>query len=269
MCPGWRGTKRAGSENLAPVLRAAGFAVLAFDIRGHGDSDGPRQQMFPCEIVADIRSAVAFLSSVDGIDPRRLATIGMLTGAACALEAASEDTRIAAVVAIFPFGDGRRWMRSRQRATEWADFVRRVDADAVRRAVTGETELVEPDEILVRDAKSLRRESAETRASGARPRRLGLASAGAILAFRPEDHVHRIAPRGVMLVAIEGDSLAPLGEAERLYTRLGEPKRLRVVSGIDHYEIYSPDQLRPITQEIVWFLRDVLPAQAKLAHAPK
>jgi len=258
-CAGWGGTKDRSLPEFASRLTGHGFAVLRFDYRGYGLSEGSANRLHPLEQTADIRSAVGFLRGHPRIDPSRIAVLSVLTGAAAALQAASEDRAIRAVVGFFPFGDGERWLRSLRRTWEWREFVARLEADRAARAISGVSELVDPNEILLRDAHGIEREARSREASPARRDwKLGLDSADAIMAFRPEDHLARIAPRAVMFVAVENDSMAALEDVTTLYGRLPSPKRILVLSGIRHHDIYQPERLTRIMNDVCAFLDESL-----------
>jgi pimeloyl-ACP methyl ester carboxylesterase len=252
---GWGGTKDRGLVQFATRFATAGFAALAFDYRGYGESEGAKNRLFPIEQSADIRAAVAFLRQQDGIDPGRVSVLGVLTSGAAALQAASEDPGISAVVGFFPFGNGETWMQAQRRNGGWSEFVRRIEEDRVHRAVDGTTKMVDPNEILIRDPEGIEREERSRAGSPARRAwRLGLDSADAILSFKPEDHLHRISPRPVMIVAVRNDTLMPYAEVERLFTKLEEPKRLLTLDGIRHHDIYEPTRLNEVINEVVDFL---------------
>jgi fermentation-respiration switch protein FrsA (DUF1100 family) len=51
--------------------------------------------------------------------------------------------------------------------------------------------------------------------------------------------VDRIAPRPVLFITTDGDRLVPSEESESLYARAGEPKKLVVLRGYGHYEVYA------------------------------
>lgn len=158
-CAGWGGTKERSLPEFSSRLNSHGFAVLRFDYRGYGQSEGTANRLDPAEQTADIRAAVAFLRNHPKIDGSRIGVLSVLTGAAAALQAASEDRSIRAVVGFFPFGDGERWLRSLRRTWEWREFQARLDADRSARALSGVSEIVDPNEILIRDAHGAEREA--------------------------------------------------------------------------------------------------------------
>lgn len=109
---GGSGTKRLGLPHYAERFAAAGLAVLAFDYRHFGASDGePRQVINIAEQHEDYRAAVRFARDLSGVDPARIALWGTSLSGGHVLTVASEDPTIAAVVAQVPVIDG--WHRGR------------------------------------------------------------------------------------------------------------------------------------------------------------
>jgi fermentation-respiration switch protein FrsA (DUF1100 family) len=51
--------------------------------------------------------------------------------------------------------------------------------------------------------------------------------------------VHRISPRALLIIHTERDTMVPVEEAHALYARAGEPKRLFLIPGADHKEVYE------------------------------
>src|SRR3954451_19138596 len=68
---------------IARRLAAAGYAVLRFDYRHWGESDGePRNLLLPLRQVEDARSALTFLAGQPEADPERLGLWGTSFGGA-------------------------------------------------------------------------------------------------------------------------------------------------------------------------------------------
>lgn len=89
---------RQGVSGLARSLAGAGFAVLAFDARGHG---GNRAPLPPGSgFYEDIVAAVDWLRASPRVDGTRLAVMGHSMGAGATLDYATRDSGIDAVVAI-------------------------------------------------------------------------------------------------------------------------------------------------------------------------
>jgi len=81
----------------------AGFAVLIFDYRYFGESDGePRQLVDVKRQREDIHAAIHFVRSQAGMDPDRIALWGTSLGGGHVIAVAVEDSQIAAVIAQVP-----------------------------------------------------------------------------------------------------------------------------------------------------------------------
>ena len=90
----------------AGMLHRHGFAVLAIDLRNHGDSGrtGGRHTGGVRE-ADDVLGAWAWLVKVRGLAPERIGLFGISLGAASVLIAAGDEPRVAAVWADSSYGD--------------------------------------------------------------------------------------------------------------------------------------------------------------------
>jgi len=85
----------------------AGLAVLLFDYRNFGDSDGtPRFLVDPSRHVADWRQALVFARTLPGIDTTRIALWGSSFSGGHVITLAAEDAGIKAIVAQVPYVGG-------------------------------------------------------------------------------------------------------------------------------------------------------------------
>jgi alpha-beta hydrolase superfamily lysophospholipase len=80
------------------MLAKAGYAVLAYDARGHGASAGQTNAL-GWRGTDDLVGAVGFLQRQAGVDPDRIAAVGLSMGAEVALRAAADGVALRAVVA--------------------------------------------------------------------------------------------------------------------------------------------------------------------------
>jgi dipeptidyl aminopeptidase/acylaminoacyl peptidase len=91
----------------ALILRRAGFNVLMFDGRGHGNSEG-RYVTYGFYERRDVEAAIEWLVVAKNIDRHRFALAGESMGAAIALQVAAHNPWIRAVWADSPFASLRR-----------------------------------------------------------------------------------------------------------------------------------------------------------------
>jgi uncharacterized protein len=94
------GVKEQVTGSYAELLAAAGFATLAFDHRGFGESGGRRQHEDSQGKLADLRAAVGALAAVVEVDSARVGLAGICLGGGYAIRAAAGDPRIRAVAGI-------------------------------------------------------------------------------------------------------------------------------------------------------------------------
>ena len=87
------------------------------------------------------------------------------------------------------------------------------------------------------------------------PKLVQLASAEAIFAYKPIDVVERIAPRALMIIAVENDATTPEDHSYAMYERAGGPKRLVVQTGTTHYAAYAQYQAIVNPRIVEWFNR--------------
>ncbi len=83
------GSSKDAMLDLGIALQAAGFTVLAFDFRGHGESGGTGSTL-GVEEKRDVLGALDYLAGVDGVDGRRLGVYGVGMGAQAAVLAAAD-----------------------------------------------------------------------------------------------------------------------------------------------------------------------------------
>jgi pimeloyl-ACP methyl ester carboxylesterase len=190
------GGDRHSLDDEARLLAARGFGVLAFDLPGHGESDG-EIHWGPAEARA-MAASLDFLATVPDVDPHRIGAFGFSMGGAVVARVASREPRIAAVVLAGTPSDQEAQVRNQERARgSWG----RVPAlFAIRRR------------------------------------------APSLLLDKPVDHVAAIAPRPLLIVTGELDTVVPPVLAENLFAAAREPKELLRVQGAAHggYAVSPP-----------------------------
>ncbi|HET7028575.1 MAG TPA: alpha/beta fold hydrolase [Candidatus Limnocylindrales bacterium] len=264
--PGWLGLRDAKLyKPYHEALLAAGMAVLVFDYRGFGDSEGDATYLDPATQVEDWRNAVTYLAARVEIDASRIGAFGSGgTGGGNAVMAAGLDPRIKATVSQVPVADGRDWLHRMRREHEWLEFLARIERDATTRAETGVAECVEPRDGIMVPTPERRTTTVKSDVDKRVPAQVELASAEAIFAYRPIDVVDRISPRALMIICVERDATTPEDHAFALYERAGAPKRLVVQTGTTHYGAY--EQYRDVVNPLIveWFERHLVAGEVQV-----
>ncbi|HTZ12173.1 MAG TPA: alpha/beta fold hydrolase [Mycobacterium sp.] len=124
MAHGFGLTRHDNLTLYAEALTRAGAAVLVYDHRYLGDSEGePRQRVRISEHLADRLAAIEFARTLDGIDPDRIIVWGYSMSGGTAVAAAAADGRVAGAILVCPFLDARsrinRSIRTQPRNMAW------------------------------------------------------------------------------------------------------------------------------------------------------
>lgn len=254
LCHGYTGVKDLYLPDNAKTLNDAGYVVMTFDYKGWGESEGTRSRLAPYSRVADVQAAMTYLSIQPEADADRIGLYGTSYGGATVSWTAAIDQRAKCIVSVVGIGHGARWMSRVRRVDEWVDLRERSKEDREKRATTGESDYVDRSEILLPD-----RQSAELAAAA---RRLNPAAVGTIpmeyvddtIGFNPEWIVDKISPRPILFITSEDDRLVLPEESEQLYAHAGEPKKLVILKGYGHYEVYSEPAFSEVMGETLeWY----------------
>lgn len=264
--PGWLGLRDA--KLYVPYhdgLIAAGIAVLVFDYRGFGDSEGDATYLDPRLQVADWINAITYLETRPEIDATRIGAFGSGgTGGGNAAMVAGLDERVKAAVCQNPIADGREWLRRMRREYEWLEYLERLRSDRRQRVTTGVGEIVSPKDDVMVATPERAKTSIKGDVDGRVPTQVQLASVDAIFAYRPIEVVPRIAPRALMLICTEFDAVTPEDHAFRLYAAAGGPKRLVLQTGTSHYAAY--EQYRDLVNPMIvsWLERHLVSGEVSV-----
>jgi hypothetical protein len=257
LCQGPGGAKGGVLTDVSRRLNEAGFAVLYFDYRGFGESEGRPRIIIPMEQVEDIRCALTWLEQQPEVDPERLGLWGAATGGSHASYVAGIDNRVKCMVSVSGMGDCGRWLRTMRPYWQWRAMLKSLDEDRVRRVLTGKSQWVDRSEVMVPTpameefASKLRERWPQF---GKSTEQWSLESADALINYRPEEVVNAIAPRAAMWIHASEDTRVPIEEAQSLYAKAGEPKRLVVFQDLEHHDLYLGEGFeKMIGATIDWF----------------
>jgi dipeptidyl aminopeptidase/acylaminoacyl peptidase len=268
--PGWMGLKDAKLYlRYHEALTAAGFAVLIFDYRGFGDSEGRSDLLLPGMQLEDLMNAVTYLASRDDIDADNIGTFGSGgTGGGNAIVLAAADPRVGCAVSQVPVADGEDWLHRMRSEYEWLAFLERLEADRVARVATGQGELVHPREEIMVPTPERKATNVKGDVDSRTPTAVQLRSAEAIMAYKPIDVVEQISPRALMIIAVEHDATTPTDHAIDLYERAGAPKRLIMQRHTTHYAAYAQYGDEVVPSIVEWFDRHLQRSSLEISEQP-
>ncbi len=230
-------------------LNGLGYATLAFDMRGCGDSEGERARIICLEQVSDTRNALTFLQGHPAIDPNRIACMGTSFGAAVTVYTAGVDDRVAAAISVGGWGDGEKKFRAQHPTPEaWTKFSTMLEEGRRHREKTGKSLMV-PRYDIVPIPPALR----------------GHVAPGSILEFphetaqsmydfRANEVVGKIAPRPLLLMHPSVDSVTPTQQSIDLFGHAGQPTELHLFADADHF-LLAEDSKRELRVLSDWLGR--------------
>jgi fermentation-respiration switch protein FrsA (DUF1100 family) len=260
LCYGYTGNRSLYEPPTAQALSQAGYVVLTFDYKGWGDSEGPRTRLAPYGRVIDTQAALTFLSVQPQVDANQVGLYGSSYGGATVIFTAAIDPRVKTVMSVTGPGIGLRWMRSIRHPDEYADMLDRAAADRALRVTTGKSEMVDRNEILIPDRLSLKIATDTRQKNGSTVSKIPLEYIDDTAGFNPEWVVDKISPRPVLFLTTDNDRLVP-GEVQSVFAHAAEPKKLIVLKGFGHYELYSGEGFRQLTAATLAWFTEQLPAR--------
>ena len=243
-------------DDTARRFQAAGIAVLVYDHRGYGSSDGaPRHETNPLQQAEDYHDAVTAALAQPGIDPNRVAMWGIGHSGGAVMMAAGDDPRVKAVILNMPFYSGSQDAKGFPPGIlekAWRD--RREQTDSPEPTVT----YVNPWPTSLANAIGKERErtfltsehawnffngsKARSDAAGTPwENKLTLQSFYHLARVEPRDHISKIAPRAMLYLAAAEDPLTGPVEAHReVFARAGANAEFEVITP-DHLATYFGD----------------------------
>jgi fermentation-respiration switch protein FrsA (DUF1100 family) len=252
MAHGFSATREMHLEEFAEVFAAGGFAVLVYDNRNLGASDGhPRGEIDPWRQVRDYRDAITWVSARSDVDGTRVGVWGSSYSGGHVLVVAAQDRRVGCVVAQVPLISGYDNARRLVRADHLAGLRAAFDADRAARH-RGEPPAMIPVCWTDDPAEPCALPTADTRDFFLGPIRerattwqneVTLRSVEMFTEYEPGDYLPRITPTPLMMVVAARDHLTVADLSLAAYGRANEPKRLLVLP-CGHFEAYVGEAFR-------------------------
>jgi acetyl esterase/lipase len=251
---GTGGTKKGTPARMSPLFVAKGFAFLAFDYRGWGESDSKLQMLEPmpepdengeitvkarairwqmdfADQVTDIHNAIAFVAGEPNVDADRIGILGTSYGGGLATWIAATDARVHCVAVQVPGMGGGRAPAAERRAFNLQSQQARGEAEPV------------PFETGVPGGKMSR--YAHMRYNTTKS--IGYSAMEAAEKITIPMLIIDAENEELMDRTKNGQRVAEILEAN------GTPVKYQVLEGITHYGVYSTKFAEATALEIDWF----------------
>jgi uncharacterized protein len=255
MAHGFGMTRAAFLPDVAAAFARKGLAVLLFDYRHFGDSEGePREQLDIGMQLADWRSALTAARGESTIDPERIALFGTSLSGGHVLVTAANDGDVRAVVAQTPFvGDAGEpaplGFRLRAGLAIASDYVRQAIGLGPQYVT-----VIGPPGAFAAQADAVTYEAFEKLelAEDAWKNRVPARSLLEIGSYNPRVRAAEVqAP--LLVIATRNDELIPLDSVSAV-ADVAPNAELLLVDGT-HFEVYGPPLRDTLIQAQVEFLR--------------
>lgn len=244
MATGFSGVKEGGRlPDLAERFVAAGLAVVAYDHRNFGSSEGtPRQEIDPLLQLRDYSDAVTFALTLPRTDPERIGAWGSSLSGGHVIVLAGQDRRVKAVVAQAPLISGREAGRrlvpapalAAAQAFQAEDRLARMAGEAPAMMPVASQDPTAPAALPTPDAWDfVQRETRfPTYHNEVTVRTMELVSG-----YEPGLLIECVSPTPLLLIVAMGDIVCPPDLQFAAYARAHEPKQLLTVPG-GHFDVY-------------------------------
>lgn len=246
MAGGFSCVKEMHLPNFAEVFVDAGLAVLLFDFRNLGASDGtPRQELNPWQQIEDYRHAITYAGTLPGIDAGRIGIWGSSYSGGHCLVVAATDRRVKCVSVQVPTISGHESGLRRVPGDKVDALAQAFANDRVRR-MNGEPPAMRP---LVGDAADNplypageAREYFQKSATNAPNWRneVTLRSMEYARAYEPGVYVPYISPTPLQMIIGRKDFITGVDLELEAFNRALEPKKLVLLSG-GHFAPYEDE----------------------------
>ncbi|CAN5135845.1 MAG: alpha/beta fold hydrolase [Nocardioidaceae bacterium] len=235
---GYQGLKVIHPERFARALTPRGYAVLAFDYRGFGLSEGERGRLVAQEWVLDVRAAVDRVFCHPQLDPERVALVGWGLGGGVVVAEAAEDPRVKVLACCNGLADGYRSTKQMHDDASWNSLLDRIEADRERRTTLGRSEITGPWDIvrLDLDARTDDYVGEELYKAPGFGAGITLESADYLLRFRPEGEAVKLHDQPLLIVHGADNQLHKVEEAYAMHAAAADPKQLEILDGKGHTE---------------------------------
>ncbi len=261
MAPDYGAMKEMQLDAVASAFAAAGLALLLFDYRCTGASEGePRQSLLWWDQITDYRNALTWLGLQPEVDARRLGAWGTGYSGGHVLQLAAFDRRVQCVVAQTPMTHAWEAFYA-DLAPKELEQLSAVHAQArAMRMTTGEIDMLpivsgaDGTGVFRQPEARAWYEQAALRA----PRwvnRVTLETTEAFAQYEPAAAIARIAPTPLLMVVAKDDDITPVGLQLQAFAKAGQPKQWVELPGGHYAPFDAARQAEFLAPQVAWFAK--------------
>jgi acetyl esterase/lipase len=247
---GWCYVKEIVMPHYAKKITAAGVAVLMFDYRCMGASDGmPRQHIDPAAQIEDYKSAITYAATRADIDAERIGVWGISYAGGHVLCVGATDPRVKCVISNIPVVDGYENMRRVHGSHRFQQLCDRIQEDRKERTLAGTaggqmpmSSLQPMDELSTWPFALIHKVFHEIKEREA-PRHehwSTIESTELLLSYDVSPYAKRLYNTPTLMVVAEGDEITLWDLEIGVFNSIPSPqKKLAVLPKVSHMSLYS------------------------------
>ncbi|MDY0943617.1 alpha/beta hydrolase [Priestia megaterium] len=256
MAHGYAGLKEMYLESYAKKFAENGFAVVLFDYRNFGDSEGtPRHEIDPWQQVEDYRHVITYASSLSEVDSESIGIWGTSYSGGHVLVVGATDKRVKCVVSQVPTISGSKIAHRRVNGDALTELLSSFAEDRLNRQRGGDPvyySVVPGGEFENSVYKS--KDALEFYLKGSEKfnNKVTLRSIELSRGYEPGAFIANISPTPLLMLVAKNDFITPTDLALAAYEQALEPKQLALIPG-GHFDPYTQYFDQSSNAALEWF----------------
>ncbi|MEN8905273.1 MAG: alpha/beta hydrolase [Clostridiales bacterium] len=253
LCHGFAGFKELFLPDFAKNFIQHGFAVLTFDYRGFGESEGEKGKIVPEYQVRDIRNAILYIKTLSLIDSDKISLWGTSYGGANVITTASKECNLKCIIVQGTFGNGERVIMGGMNSDEKEKLINSLNKMATKSVLKNKSLSIPLNKMLVDKQSSAFYNNYIDKFEQLKIK-IPFLTNRETLEYKPENIISNI-NIPILITAAESDIVNPLEESKILYEKANEPKELQIIKNAEHYDLYIGSYFEEVIEKQITWLK--------------